>query len=296
MVPPMYRGYFVNISAPSLALLIIGFLLLYAPTYIDLNNEVWNQDGQGHGPIILGLSAWLLWRKIPALGAASFKPAPVAGWITCLIGFFFYAIGRSQDFSEFEAGSQMFVLAGLFLLFGGWARLRLVWFPIVFLIFMVPLPGVVVQALTGPLKMGVSYVVENLLYALDYPIARSGVTLTIGQYELLVADACAGLNSMFALESLGIFYMNVQGYTSKLRNMLLALFLIPVAFLANVVRVVVLVLVTYYFGDEAGQGFVHGFAGMLLFMVAAMLMIGLDGILSFFFKAKPSVEAQKRAA
>ena len=102
--------------------------------------------------------------------------------------------------------------------------------------------------------------------------------LTIGPYQLLVADACAGLNSMFTLEALVLLYMNLMGYKDPVRNVLLALSAIPISFCANVVRVIILVLVTYYFGDEAGQGFVHGFAGMVLFLVALTLTIALDNL------------------
>jgi exosortase len=130
----------------------------------------------------------------------------------------------------------------------------------------------------------VSWVVESLLYQLGYPIARAGVVLNIGPYQLLVADACAGLNSMFTLEALGLLYMNLMGYTSRWRNLLLALLIVPISFCANVVRVVVLVLVTYYLGDDAGQGFIHDFAGLLLFLVGLLLMLATDGLLGPLLK------------
>jgi exosortase/archaeosortase family protein len=111
-------------------------------------------------------------------------------------------------------------------------------------------------------------------------VARAGVVMQVGQYQLLVADACAGLNSMFTLESLGLLYMNIMAYTSRWRNVLLAVLIIPISFVANVVRVVILILVTYHFGDAAGQGFVHGFAGMVLFLVALVLILMVDSLLS----------------
>jgi exosortase len=127
--------------------------------------------------------------------------------------------------------------------------------------------------------MAVSYVAEVLMYHLGYPIGRTGVILTVGQYQLLVADACAGLNSMFTLEALGLLYANLMGYTSKVRNVLLAILVVPIAFVANVIRVLILILVTYYMGDEAGQGFVHTFAGMVLFGVGLVMMLTTDGLL-----------------
>jgi exosortase len=121
---------------------------------------------------------------------------------------------------------------------------------------------------------------------MGYPVGRSGVVMTVGPYQLLVADACAGLNSMFTLEALGMLYMNLMRYSSALRNIVLALLLVPTAFLANIIRVMILVLVTYHFGDAAGQGFVHGFAGMVLFMVALGLMVLLDKMLGMFLPAQ----------
>src|SRR5690606_5077150 len=161
-----------------------------------------------------------------------------------------------------EGFSQIPVVVACLLLLRGWDGVRLAWFPLFFLLFMVPLPGALVQAITLPLKAVVSYVSEHLLYWAGYPIGRTGVTLTIGQYQLLVADACSGLNSLFTLEALGLLYMNVMRYTSKARNVVLAVMIVPISFVSNVTRVIALVLITYYYGDEVGQGFAHNFAGM----------------------------------
>ena len=110
-------------------------------------------------------------------------------------------------------------------------------------------------------------------------MGRSGVILTVGPYLILVADACAGLTSMFSLEAVGLLYLNVVKHPSAARNALLAALVIPIAFIANVIRVLVLVLVTYHLGDAAGKGFLHGFAGMLLFMLALILIVFTDQLI-----------------
>jgi len=110
-------------------------------------------------------------------------------------------------------------------------------------------------------------------------VSRAGVVLNVGQYQLLVADACAGLNSLFTLEALGLMYMNIRRHESALRNSLLALLIVPISFSANVIRVIVLCLITYYMGDAAGQGFLHKFSGMVLFLSALLLVISTDGLL-----------------
>jgi exosortase B len=264
-------------------LLTAGIGLLYIPAYLDLARTIWATDEQGHGPIILAVSLWLLYIKRHELAAVPAQPMAWLGWPLVVFALLLYALGRSQDIIMFEIAAQIVLLIGLLLLFRGARALRVVWFPLFFMIFMIPLPEALVAAVTAPLKSAVSAVATNMLYQLGYPVGRSGVIMTVGPYQLLVADACAGLNSMFTLEALGMLYMNLMKYTSAARNITLALLLVPTAFAANIVRVMILVLVTYHFGDEAGQGFVHGFAGMVLFMVALMFMLLLDKMLGLFF-------------
>lgn len=269
----------------ELVLLSAGLLAMYVPTYLKLSDQVWSQEGQGHGPVILALICWLVWQRLPSLQALPARSQPVPATLLFVAGLLLYALGRSQDFPEFETGSQFLVFGALLLFFRGGAGVRRMLFPLFFLIFLVPLPGILVAIITAPLKAGVSYVAEVLMYHAGFPIGRTGVTLTIGPYRLLVADACAGMNSIFALEAIGVFYLSVSKYTNNLRNILLAIFILPISFVSNVIRVIVLVLVTYWFGDAAGQGFVHGFAGILLFMVATALTIGMDGVIGWFVPA-----------
>jgi EpsI family protein len=117
------------------------------------------------------------------------------------------------------------------------------------------------------------------------------VILQIGQYQLLVADACAGLQTLLTLEALGLFYLNLMRHPSAFRNIGLALFIVPISFSANVIRVIVLTLITYYFGDAAGQGFLHGFAGMVLFVTALVLILSIDSALQWTIRRR---EARKR--
>jgi exosortase B len=139
-----------------------------------------------------------------------------------------------------------------------------------------------VDTVTMPMKMAVSYVAENILFWAGYPIGRTGVILQIGQYMLLVADACAGLHTLLTLEALGLLYLNLVRRDSMFRNIGLAILIVPISFTANVIRVMTLTLITYHFGDEAGQGFLHGFAGMVLFLSALLLIIAFDTTLQTF--------------
>lgn len=260
--------------------IIAGLIVLYIPTLADLFRGIWSTDEQAHGPIVLGIACWLAWRKWPGmLQASEGKRAAPAGWVVLVVSLLLYAVGRSQTILMFEIGSVIGLLAAIVLLTRGSAALKAQWFPLFFMLFMLPLPGPVVDTLTMPMKMAVSFAAEHILYAVGYPIARTGVILQIGQYKLLVADACAGLHTLFTLEALGLLYLNVVQRDSLFRNVTLACLIVPISFTANVIRVMALTLITYHLGDEAGQGFLHGFAGMVLFLTALLLIMGVDRLI-----------------
>ena len=275
-----------GIDIVAFGLLVLGFAAMYGPTYVSVAQRVWASDEQGHGPIILALSLYLLYTKRHELAAVAAKPDHWGGVPLLLVGLLLYALGRSQFILFFEVFSQIVVLVALVLLFRGRPALRLVWFPLFFMFFMVPLPASLVASLTAPLKSAVSAVAADLLYLAGYPVARAGVILSVGPYQLLVADACAGLTSMFTLEALGLLYMNLMNYTNVRRNVILAVLIIPIAFAANIVRVMILVLVTYHLGDAAGKGFIHSFAGMVLFMTGLLMMVATDRVMRAAFVGK----------
>ncbi|SER64953.1 exosortase B [Nitrosomonas sp. Nm51] len=264
---------------------LIGLAVLFLPTFYDLANGLWKDDEQVHGPIILALSIWLIYRKWPQMITRSEGSIPAAsGWFVLTVALALYAIGRSQQILIFEIGSFIVTLAAILLITRGTAALKALWFPLFFMLFMIPLPGPIVSMLTMPMKMAVSYVAEHILFWADYPIARNGVILQIGQYQLLVADACAGLQTLLTLEALGLFYLNLVQHSSVFRNVALVILIIPISFAANVIRVIALTLITYHYGDAAGQGFMHGFAGMVLFISALILILSVDSCLHYISK------------
>lgn len=262
--------------------LLLGLLSLAIPTLSDLATTLWNKTDQEHGPIIFALVCWVFWRELPVFNQLPQKEAQW-GWLLIIPALLAYVLGRSQEIWLLEVGAFIPLLAGIALLHKGRAGLKALRAPLLFLLFIIPLPGFLVDALTNGLKQNISLVAESLLYGLGYPVARSGVTLTVGQYQLLVADACSGINSLFSLFALGFVYLYLQAYSSKFRNLLIVAAIAPIAIFANIIRVMTLVLVTYYFGDEAGQGFIHSMAGMVLFVIALALLYFVDKVVGFVF-------------
>ena len=259
---------------------VLGLCALYVPTVSGLISSIWSTEEQSQGPVVLAICAWLSWRAWPKVDdVEAGVPKPVAGWSLIALALLTYVFGRSQRILSLQTFSALFMFPGLILMLRGKQQLRAALFPLFFMIFLVPLPAALVDSITQPLKLAVSSVATTVLFNFGYPIARTGVILQIGQYQLLVADACAGLHTLFSLEAMGLLYLNVVRHTSLLRNIALAVLIVPISFMANVIRVMVLALITYHFGDEAGQGFLHGFAGLVLFMTALMFIIGTDSAL-----------------
>lgn len=263
----------------------VGILAFYAMTVFRLLQDdsagLWSQGEHSHGPIMLSLSLWLLvnrWRDAEL--SLALQPSGQAwAWPALVLALALFVSGRALGIIYFEVGSFIPMLMSWILLLGGIPLLKVLKFPVFFAIFMIPLPGFLLDPISHFVKLKISILVSELLWAFDYPISHTGVVINIGQYQLLVADACAGMRTLFMLEAMGIFYLNVFRHSSWLRNIGLALLIIPISFAANMIRVLFLTLITYHFGDEAGQGFLHGFAGLVLFTTAMFLMMGIDSLL-----------------
>lgn len=264
--------------------LLVGFAAMYVPTYLSASKDIWQSEEFGHGPVILVICGWLFWRCRHAVRDTEPQPALLAGSLLLVLGLSSYALGRVMVISSIELGSQVLVVVAALLLLKGSAAVRAAWFAVLYLLFMIPLPAFVIDAITGPLKLWISSIVVDTLFLVGYPIAREGVILTVGPYQLLMADACSGLNSLLSLSALGVLYMYIVRRKIVAHNVLLAISIVPIAVIANIVRVVLLVLITYHLGDEAGRGFLHGAAGIVLMLVAVAAVFVVDWMVGVCFK------------
>jgi exosortase B len=268
---------------PGVALA-LGLLLMYGPTAWNASHNLWTSEEYAHGPIIIAVSAWWFWHRRLRFRAAAGEGGGTGAWVLLLAGGAIYAIGRAEQIWLLEIGSSMPMLAGSIAALYGWRAVREIRFAILFLFFAIPLPGAIVDEITAPLKLGVSVTAEELLYLTGYPVAREGVVLSLGQYKLLIADACSGLYSITSLLALTVVYLNAVHTAGRAHNLLLLASSVPIAFAANVLRVMALGLITYYWGDAAGQGYLHGTAGIMTFVTALLLLLATDALLTAHLK------------
>lgn len=266
-------------SFPALVIFVLGILAIAAPTLAFVARESWSTEQGAHGPIVLATGLWLLVRLWP--GAVQLAQRPPAWRVGVLLALALsgYLLARISQVVEVE-GYFMYasVLIGLYGLIGARA-MRQLWFPLFYLAFMFPPPDTIVYAITLPMKVGVSEVAIAILHALGYPIAGQGVMIYVGQYELLVAAACSGLNSIISLSAISLFYIYMRHEAEWRYAAFLVLLIVPVALIANLVRVIILILLTYHAGDAAAQGFLHNFAGIVMFSVALLTIFALDAML-----------------
>lgn len=265
--------------------LIAGLLLLAIPTLASVAKQTWSTEFGAHGPIVLATALWLLsYNKLRFLGA------PGAGRLLWLppfvVGVALYVFGRAYDFISLEAAGLYVAFVVILYLLAGWSEIRRNLFPLFYLAFVIPPPGWLIDRMTAPLQTFVSFAAVHLLQPLGYPIAREGVTLTVAQYQLLVEDACAGMNSLTGLTAISLFYIYLMHRASWRYAALMVAMIVPIAVFVNILRVIALVLITYYFGNAAAQGFLHVTTGLVLFTLAIALMFLLDMVLQFFARRR----------
>jgi exosortase len=267
-------------------LLVLGMAAIALPTLHYVATEDWTTEQGSHGPLVFASGLWLLVQQWPS--TAKLRSVPPM-WQVALVAvplLLIYALSRITAVIEVEA----FAMYGVFLtvIFAqiGVKAVRRIWFPLLYLAFVLPLPETFVSMLTNPLKIWISQSSVSLLYALGYPVASAGVVIQAGQYQLLVAAACAGLNSLISLTALTLFYVYVSHRANWKYMLLLMTAAIPVAIFSNLIRVILLILITYHGGESAAQGFLHSFAGMVTFAIALASIYAIDKICSRFLKSK----------
>ena len=256
--------------------MLVGFALLAAPTLQSLGKQVWSRESGAHGPIILATGGWLLWRETTALRSIA---RPGATWLAAaalIFSLFIYVFGRAFDFISLETAGVYGVGLSMFYAMLGSAALLKSWFPLFYLGFSVPPPTWLIDQLTGPLKQFVSSAATAILETVGLPIMREGVTIHVAQYQLLVEDACSGMNSLIGLSAISLLYIYLLRGSSLRYSAVLTLFIIPIAVLGNILRVMTLILLTYFYGDQVAQGFLHFVAGIFLFTVDLFLVYLVD--------------------
>jgi exosortase len=262
----------------QLGLLLLAFLALYYPFIQTLMRDWDTNDNYSQGYFIPFVSAFMIWWVLKDLEINDLKPSNwgIAIIVLGLLQLFIAKVG-SEYF--LQRTSMIIVLFGIsFFLFGG-RFTKTIWLPLVYLIFMVPLPAIIWNRIAFPMQLFASAITEDVVRFIGIPILREGNVLHLAQTSLEVVDACSGLRSLVNILGLAVglgFVMNKEAW----KRWVLFVAAFPIAVIVNIIRLAgTAVLATRYGGDVA-RGFLHDFSGWLVFVAGIALLIGVQGVLN----------------
>ncbi len=210
----------------------------------------------------------MLWLKKDRLSSlVSQTPVcNILSLITLLVGLSLFILGWRNDFVFVSTFSLIPTLIGLTGFLYGPLVLRTLSFPIAYLIFLVPPPLGVLDAITIPMRYATSVITAFILESFHLPLKREGLLLFLGNHEIFIAPACSGFRSLITFICLSLLYVYFLKCSMK-KKVVLILSVLPLAFIGNLARVLMLCMITYWFGDKAGQGFLHSVSGILVFLI-----------------------------
>jgi exosortase len=256
-------------------------LWLYYQTLIRLVGQWWTDPNFSHGFFVPLFSGFVVWQKRSRLARLSPQPS---WWGLLFIGLGLCVLIVGQLGAELFLSrlSLLIVLAGLIVLFLGWTFFRVLLFPWAFLLLMIPIPALIFNQIAFPLQLLASKVASTTLPWMGVPVLREGNVIILPAMALEVADACSGIRSLMSLTTLAVIY----GYLMERKvgpRVLLALASIPIAVIANSLRVVGTGLLVQYWDPDKAQGFFHEFQGWLMFVASLAMLYLLHRIVRFFW-------------
>jgi len=261
------------------ALVLVAVLVLYRDVMAKLVVAWQTDENYSHGFLIVPMALYLAWERRGVLAAAPARPS-LAGLALVFASLGVLGAGTLGAELFLTRVSLLGVLAGAVLWLFGWQHLRALAFPIGFLLLMIPIPAILFNQVAFPLQLLASRFGEAALGAFGIPVLREGNVITLSHMTLEVVEACAGIRSLVSLLTLAIVY----GYVMEQRTWVrvaVALSAIPVAIVANGVRVAGTGIAAHVWGPEGAEGFFHSFSGWAIFLVATALLVGVHRVLTW---------------
>lgn len=254
---------------------------LYAPVIFELYRSRLIASDYTHAYFVLPVFFFLLWRKrtlVKTLVLKARQGNNFPGIFIFLFGIYIFIIGWRHNYIFLTTVSLLPVLYGLIMYLHGSEVAKALSFPVFYLILLAPLPIGVIDSVTLPMRYGVSMATDSILRFFEYPIIREGLLLSIDNVDLFMGQPCSGFRSLITMLSLAVVYVYISS-VSLPNKFILVSSVLPLSLLGNLIRVIILCLITYYFGEAAGQGFFHTFSGIVIFIMVILELVGLEYIL-----------------
>jgi exosortase len=248
-----------------IAIIFALIFILYLQTIIELISDWYNDDNYSHGFLIPAISGYLIWQKKDHLSQINAK-ANLFGMYILIFGLALYLIGTASAEWFSVRISLVLVLFGIIQYFFGKKIINQIWFPILFLFFMIPIPYVIYYAVTFPMQLFSTKITVLLLDLFGLPVTSQGNIINLPNYQLEVVEACSGIRSLMTLAALGaaIAYMTQK---TILSGIVVFLCSIPIAIGANVFRIFITAIGAYTISPKFAEGFIHEASGLVVFLV-----------------------------
>jgi exosortase len=270
----------------KISVLSILLLVLYSPTFHMFLYDWSHDDNYSHGFLVPFIVGYLVWTKKKELHQLTPKPS-IWGIVVLLTGLSIYLVGTIGVEWFLKRSSLIVVLGGLILYLYGIEFLKVLLFPLIFLIFMVPLPAIIYNSIAFQLQLLVSLISAKLITFAGVAVFRSGNIIEVSSGPLAVEEACSGMRSIMALFALSSLFAYIR-YKSRLKQWILVAFALPIAVVTNIIRVTATGICAHYFGREVAEGILHESFGWLVFVIALVLLLLLSKVLDWIFPGKPT--------
>ena len=262
----------------KLAIILACLAVLYSRVVQGLVSDWINLPDFSHGFLIPIVSFYFVYERRKQFSDLS----PSSNWLglgLIIFGIALLLLGNLATEYFTMRFSMLVVFGGIILFLLGNDFFKTLLFPIIFLIFMIPIPSILMDRITFPMQLFASKVAANTLYLIGIPVLREGNVMLLANTSLEVAEACSGIRSLISLLALSIVFAYLS-QKETWKRILLVLSTFPIAIIANAARVSGTGILAHYYGDSVAQGFFHGFSGWILFVVAFVCLFLLGALLA----------------
>jgi exosortase len=261
-----------------LALLATGTATLYLKVVPDMVSDWWKDPNFSHGFLVPVFSAYLIWERRDTLKLFPDRDTSLAAFFFVIVAMVMIVVGKAGSEYFTMRSSLVVLIFGLSRIILGREEFRKCLFPLAFLLFMVPIPYILYDAIAFPLKMIASWFGEHSLMLIGVPVFREGNIIHLPNIQLEVADACSGIRSLMSLMALASVVAYFMG-TGAIKGVALVASAVPISVVTNSMRILITGILSYRFGQKAAEGFFHEFSGLVIFIVGAALITGLGLLL-----------------
>ena len=267
----------------QIVLVLTSFFFMYAHAVTTLVSDWSNDPNFSHGFFIVPMALYMVWVKKEKLATMKLAPSN-HGLFIIFIGMMIHLAGHTGAERFLMRFSMIITLGGILVFFLGWAFLRALTIPVIFLILMIPIPAIIWNKLAFPLQLLAAQLSAGLIQFIQIPVFREGNILQLANTSLEVVDACSGLRSLTALISLTGLFAYISPLTT-LKKWVLFFSAIPIAVAVNVFRLTFTAAMAFWISPDMAHGFLHDISGMFIF-VGALALVYLVFYCGMFFEIR----------